>query len=284
MVKTSIINTRSPPCATPVVLSFHYPIFWGITSAKLIFTGSGWSLRDEDIRLWASVEFIMLKLIEAIAPTQLAPLGHVEPSSPEKFGYKRLHQAKYFTLKAKTTSLNAFQQMLVYCSYSVAGVPKPQLGSVWEECRSLLLHPEKLNHVFNYIGAGAPNTEIHVLVKFLWVTLGEIHRASNLVSIVVHHHKGYDYPSVRAMHQYGVPVYISWDMALKVTLGARGPGTSDYMLRTLRSLVKFNWLLISNNILGTFQMQSQLLSNMKPLGTFLVHLECNLNITSTCNH
>ena len=38
------------------------------------------------------------------------------------------------------------------------------------------------------------------------------------------------------------------------TLGVRGPGTSDYMLRTLRSLVKFNWLLISNNILGTFQM------------------------------
>ena len=38
------------------------------------------------------------------------------------------------------------------------------------------------------------------------------------------------------------------------TLGARGPGTSDYMLRTLRSLVKFAWLLISNNISGTFQM------------------------------
>ena len=40
----------------------------------------------------------------------------------------------------------------------------------------------------------------------------------------------------------------------QVTLGARGPGTSDYMLRTLRSLVKFTWLLIGNNISGTFQM------------------------------
>ena len=39
-----------------------------------------------------------------------------------------------------------------------------------------------------------------------------------------------------------------------LTLGARGPGTSDYMLRTLRSLVKFTWLLIGNNISGTFQM------------------------------
>ena len=40
----------------------------------------------------------------------------------------------------------------------------------------------------------------------------------------------------------------------QLTLGARGPGTSDYMLRTLRSLVKFTWLLIGNNISGTFQM------------------------------
>ena len=39
-----------------------------------------------------------------------------------------------------------------------------------------------------------------------------------------------------------------------ISLGARGPGTSDYMLRTLRSLVKFTWLLIGNNISGTFQM------------------------------
>ena len=158
----------------------------------------------------------MLKLIEAVAPGQLAPLDHVKPSPPEKFGYKRLHRAKYFALKAKTASLNAFQRMLAYCSYSVAGAPEPQLGSVREECRSLLLHPEKLNHVFNHIGAGAPNTEIHVLVKFLWATLGEIRRASNFVGIVVHHHKGYDYPSVRAMYRYGVPVYVSWDVALRV--------------------------------------------------------------------
>ena len=46
----------------------------------------------------------------------------------------------------------------------------------------------------------------------------------------------------------------NWVDCTKITLGVRGPGTSDCMLRTLRSLVKFNWLLISNNILGTFQM------------------------------
>ena len=53
----------------------------------------------------------------------------------------------------------------------------------------------------------------------------------------------------------GLEEQIDWRKAeSKVTLGARGPGTSDHMLRTLRSLVKFTWLLISNNISGTFQM------------------------------
>ena len=49
------------------------------------------------------------------------------------------------------------------------------------------------------------------------------------------------------------------------TLGARIPGTSDYMLRTLRALVKCTWVLISNNNLGIFEMYPQHLSNMEPL-------------------
>ena len=32
------------------------------------------------------------------------------------------------------------------------------------------------------------------------------------------------------------------------TLGARGPGTCDYTLRTLRGLVKFTCILITDNI------------------------------------
>ena len=47
---------------------------------------------------------------------------------------------------------------------------------------------------------------------------------------------------------------VSGPTSTSLTLGARGPGTSDYMLRTLRTPVKFTWLLISNNISGTFQM------------------------------
>ena len=52
------------------------------------------------------------------------------------------------------------------------------------------------------------------------------------------------------------------------SLGARIPGTSDYMLRTLRALVKCTWILISDNNLGTFEMYPQHLSNMEPLRKF----------------
>ena len=53
-----------------------------------------------------------------------------------------------------------------------------------------------------------------------------------------------------------------------LTLGARIPGTSDYMLRILRALVKCTWILISNNNLGTFEMYPQHLSNMELLRKF----------------
>jgi len=49
----------------PAVASFHYPIFRGMTSAKIVRAETGWKLRDEDIFLWSSVEFVMLRAIEA---------------------------------------------------------------------------------------------------------------------------------------------------------------------------------------------------------------------------
>ena len=53
-----------------------------------------------------------------------------------------------------------------------------------------------------------------------------------------------------------------------LALGARIPGTSDYMLRTLRALVKCTWILISNNNLGMFEMYPQHLSDIEPLRKF----------------
>lgn len=200
----------------PAVSSFHYPIFRGMTSAEIIYTGLGWKLRDQDILLWSSVEFVMLKLIEVAGSGRLTSLDHITPDWPEAFGYKRLHSAKKFAAKAKTASLNAFQRMLAYCSYTIASASTLALSSVKEEYRCLLFHPEQVDSLFKKIDAGAPDTEIHVLVKFLWATLGEIRRTSNFAGIVVHHHKDYDYPSVRAMHRYNVPVYTCWDNTLRL--------------------------------------------------------------------
>jgi len=201
----------------PAVTSFHYPIFRGMKSAKVIRTGSGWRLSDEDVLLWSSVEFVMLKTIAAVGSRQLVRLDHVTPHWPEVFGYKRLHATEKFALRAKTASLNAFQRMLAYCSYAVANTTTIEPSSALWGSRPLLSNPEKVDGLFKLICADAPGTDVHVLVKFLWGTLSEIQRTSNFVGIVVHPHKPYDYPCVRAMARHGVPVYVWWDDALGST-------------------------------------------------------------------
>jgi len=202
----------------PAVTSFHYPIFRGMTSAKIIRTGSGWKLRDEDILLWTSVEFVMLKVIQAVSFGQVVSIYHVTPDCPEVFGYKRLHTSEKFATKAKTASLNAFQRMLAYCSYTVAATTTREASSGSEGFQPpSLWNPEQMDHLFKRISADAPGTDVHVLVKFLWGTLHEIHRTSNFTGVLVHPHKHYDYPCLRTMRRHGVPVYIWWDN----TLGSR---------------------------------------------------------------
>ena len=53
------------------------------------------------------------------------------------------------------------------------------------------------------------------------------------------------------------------------TLGARVPGTRDYMLRTLRALVKRTHHLLINNRLGTFRMYPQHGFDLEPSVIFL---------------
>ena len=187
-----------------------------MTSAKIIHDGSGWRLRDEDILLWCSVEFVMLKTIMAIGSRQLVSLDHVVPHWPEVFGYKRLHSAEKFAHRAKTASLNAFQRMLAYCSYMIANTTILRVSPDQEKFQLLLSNPGQMDHLFKVIGSDAPDTDIHVIVKFLWATLSEIHRTSNFIGVVVHYQKPYDYPSVRAMKRHGVPVYVCWDSTLKL--------------------------------------------------------------------
>jgi len=200
----------------PAVSSFHYPIFRGMTSARIVSNGFGWKLRDEDILLWSSVEFVMLRTIQVMGAGQLTSLEHVTPDWPETFGYKRLHKTEKFAATAKKASLNAFQRMLAYCSYTVAEASIAKLINLPNEYRTVFQNPHWVEEIFKKIGEGAQNTDVHVLLKILWATIGEIRGAYNFVGIVVNYHKEFHYPSVLAMHRYGVPVFVRWHKTLKL--------------------------------------------------------------------
>ena len=200
----------------PAVSSFHYPIFRGMKSARIINTGGGWRLRDEDILLWTSVEYVILKAIHALASGQLESLDHVTPDWPESFGYKRLHSQERFAVKAKTASLNAFRRMLAYCSYTLAGMSAERIDALSYDHKFLLGNPGQAEYLFKTVRASAPNTDIHILLKFLFASLGEIRRTANFTGVVVSYHKPYHYPLVLRMSWNSVPVYVRWNKTMKL--------------------------------------------------------------------
>ena len=99
----------------------------------------------------------------------------------------------------------------------------------------IIERPEKFTEI---VGTFDPKCTLHQITSGIWHLHGLkiIHRDIKPQNILVSSAKDGEH------HR------------MLISLGARGPGTSDYMLRTLRSLVKFTWLLIGNNISGTFQM------------------------------
>ena len=199
----------------PAVCSFHYPIFRGMTSATIISTGSGWKLRDEDIQRWSSVEFVLQKTISIVGGGQLSDLEHVVPHWPSFFAYDRLHSLEAFARKSKMASLNAFQRMLAYCSYATSyACAKGQAGS--QDHDQYFSNPSMAEDLFKRFGENAAGSNIQILLKFLWATLGEIHRSRNFVGIAVSYHRQFYYPAVRIMASYGVPVYVRWHESSKL--------------------------------------------------------------------
>lgn len=199
----------------PAVCSFHYPIFRGMKSAAIVSTGSGWKLRDEDILHWSSVEFVILRAINILGRGQLSALEHVEPHWPSSFGYKRLHSSEKNAITAKTASLNAFQRMLAYCSYASAFYYAKN-NSASLQFERYFFSPTLVEDIFKRFGENPIGSNVHVLLKFLLATLGEIHRTENFVGIVVSYHREFHYPAVKAMHMYGLPVYVRWHETLKL--------------------------------------------------------------------
>jgi hypothetical protein len=199
----------------PATCSFHYPIFRGMRSASIVSTGSGWKLQDEDILHWSSVEFVILRTINVLGRGQLSSLEHVEPHWPSSFGYKRLHSSEKFAVKAKTASLNAFQRMLAYCSYSSAHSFSNGY-TVFSRLDNPFYNSTYAEDLFRKFGDDVAGTNVHILLKFLWSTLGEIRHSRNFIGIAVSYHREFHYPAVRAMHSYGVPVYVRWHKTFKL--------------------------------------------------------------------
>jgi hypothetical protein len=176
----------------PAVISFHYPIFRGMSQyPDIIHDNLGYKLKDEEIRLWANVEFVMLKTIEILQHNKLRSLVHQKPPSPSTYGYMKGHAQAIFAKKVVRKSLNAFQRLLGYCSYSMAGASS--------NCDSDIYNRFDMNGV-----------EVHILAKTLLATLSEIKAAANFTGIVVDYTEAYDYPAVTRMLNHGVPVYVRW--------------------------------------------------------------------------
>jgi hypothetical protein len=188
----------------PAVVTFNYPIFRLMSTDPTIIHGpSGYKLSDDDISLWRNVEYVISTAIRALQTDRLLPLGHQEPRPPSEYGYTRVYSQEKFSRKAVMKSLNAFQRLLAYCSYSLAGRccspdPLKPAGNI-EEVFSLV-----------YQQLDQSSSGVHILAKDLYWTLHEIYSTRNFTGIVVAYSEQYNFPAVNSMYHHRVPVYISW--------------------------------------------------------------------------
>ena len=189
----------------PAVIDFSYPIFRGMSrQPSIVHDKSGYRLNNEQMALWQNVEFVMSTVSKAVSSGQLISLEHREPEPPSSFGYTRGHTQLKFAQKCALKSLNAFQRLLGYCAYSIAGSNSLQpLGSYagFYSDRGISDLYKKLD---------TDNPDIHILTKLLLSTLWRMRSSGNHTGVVVTYGEDYDYHAVNRMLANSVPVYVSW--------------------------------------------------------------------------
>jgi hypothetical protein len=190
----------------PAVVNFRYPIFrWMSRSPDIIHDGSGYRLADDEMSMWKNVEHTMLVVSKAMGSGQTTSLEHREPDPPSQYGYTRSHVQLKFAQKAVLKSLNAFQRLLAYCCYTVAGAPS--LDSIGTE-NERFYSPTFVSHLYRKLDPKQP--DVHILAKLLMSSLWQVRTASNFTGVVVSHLEEYDYVAVLKMLRNNVPVYVSW--------------------------------------------------------------------------
>ena len=191
----------------PAVVNFKYPIFRGMTYPPRVYhDGSGYSLAKEEIALWQNIEFVMHKVAGAAGHRQAVSLNHLEPASPSAFGYAKSHRMEKFARRCALKSLNAFQRLLGYCSYCMAGIISySTLGD-----HGKFFTDGDLAHRF-YGKFSGLSSDVYILARSLLATLRQMKDEGNHAGVVVTYRNGlYDCTAVTNMLYHNVPVYVEW--------------------------------------------------------------------------
>lgn len=188
----------------PAVFDWSYPIFRGVSpNFEVIHDKSGYKLSDEVINMWQNVEFIMIEVSKALFSRQLVPLEQQQPAYPSEFGYARGHVLPEYATRCARRSLNAFQRLLGYCAYAMAGALPGALGDHSGSYADILVSDlyKKLER---------SGQEASVLAKLLFTSLWRMRASRNHVGVVVNYGEAYDYVAVGRMFDRKVPVYVAW--------------------------------------------------------------------------
>jgi hypothetical protein len=198
----------------PAVVKFHYPIFKVMSrTPDILYDGSGYGLCNDEKIMWQNVEYVMIKTAQAIGSGQTVSLKHKTPPNPSVYGYTRSHANVKFAKKVILKSLNAFQRLLAYCSYCIAGAPSiDPLGEKHKRFYSGAF----VSDLYKKLDPREP--DLHILAKLLLSSMWQMRVTRNHTGVVVDYNSPYDYVAVNTMLSHNGPVYVSWP----------GPGKNPY--------------------------------------------------------
>ena len=120
----------------------------------------------------------------------ICELDHREPEPPSSFGYTWGHTQLKFAQKCALKSLNAFQRLLGYCTYSISGCTSLQplsLHAAFYSDRGISELYQKLN---------PNNPDVHILAKLLLSMLWKMCFSGNHTGVVLAYNDNYDYVHV----------------------------------------------------------------------------------------
>jgi hypothetical protein len=186
----------------PAAVTYRHPIFMSMSlQPDVVPVEHGFVLDPLAVGHWENVESTVQTVAERLFRSTSTAQPH-PPFYPSSYGYRQTFPTRKQAKKAIKPSILAFHHVLAYCSYAVASLDLPRdiLEALYGNFA--YAHPAVQNPVDND-GSDA-------LLKLLWSTLGEMHRARNFSGVVVSCHRPYDYKSVQRMEQYGVPVFVQW--------------------------------------------------------------------------